>query len=91
MKRRRRAFLHRAAARSALALIAPRSLVTAAEGLGSRQFTDRVYDARGEPLPAAGFKDLFLFWPHGGFLRPNKQPKDSFHRLRNLILKWNKR
>ena len=28
------------------------------------------------------------FWPHGGFLRPDGQPKESYHRLQNLIRGW---
>lgn len=28
------------------------------------------------------------FWPHGGFLRPDGQPKESYHRLQRLIRGW---
>jgi endo-1,4-beta-xylanase len=28
------------------------------------------------------------FWPHGGFLRPDSQPKESYHRLQPLIRNW---
>lgn len=30
------------------------------------------------------------FWPHGGFLRPDLEPKESYLRLQNLIRQWNK-
>ena len=28
------------------------------------------------------------FWPHGGFLRPDGQPKEGYHRLQRLIRGW---
>ncbi|MCY2951185.1 MAG: endo-1,4-beta-xylanase [Planctomycetota bacterium] len=28
------------------------------------------------------------FWPHGGFLRPDRQPKESFGRLQRLLRQW---
>jgi endo-1,4-beta-xylanase len=28
------------------------------------------------------------FWPHGGFLRPDSQPKESYSRLQRLIRTW---
>jgi endo-1,4-beta-xylanase len=28
------------------------------------------------------------FWPHGGFVRPDGQPKESYHRLQRLIREW---
>ena len=28
------------------------------------------------------------FWPHGGFLRPDGQPKESYHRLQRLTRDW---
>jgi endo-1,4-beta-xylanase len=34
------------------------------------------------------FADTGHFWPHGGFLRPDLQPKESYHRLQNLIRNW---
>ncbi len=30
------------------------------------------------------------FWPHGGFLRPDLQPKESYLRLQQLIRRWNR-
>lgn len=30
------------------------------------------------------------FWPHGGFLRPDLQPKESYGRLQRLIRGWTK-
>jgi GH35 family endo-1,4-beta-xylanase len=30
------------------------------------------------------------FWPHGGFLRPDGQPKESYHRLQQLIRGWSR-
>jgi endo-1,4-beta-xylanase len=30
------------------------------------------------------------FWPHGGFLRPDLQPKESYLRLQQLIRGWSK-
>lgn len=30
------------------------------------------------------------FWPHGGLLDPNMQPKESFYRLKNLLTTWRK-
>ena len=34
------------------------------------------------------FADTGHFWAHGGFLRPDLQPKQSYHRLQNLIRQW---
>ncbi|MCL5269851.1 MAG: endo-1,4-beta-xylanase, partial [bacterium] len=31
------------------------------------------------------------YWPHGGFLRPDMRPKESYHRLQRLIGEWNGR
>ncbi|NLH72995.1 MAG: hypothetical protein GX456_08075 [Verrucomicrobia bacterium] len=28
------------------------------------------------------------FWPHGGFLRPDLTPKESYERLQRLITGW---
>ena len=28
------------------------------------------------------------FWPHGGFVRPDGQPKESYRRLQRLIREW---
>jgi len=34
------------------------------------------------------FADKGHFWPHGGFLRPDLTPKESYFRLKELIRKW---
>jgi hypothetical protein len=28
------------------------------------------------------------FWPHGGLLRADGQPKESYHRLQRLVREW---
>jgi endo-1,4-beta-xylanase len=28
------------------------------------------------------------FWAHGSFVRPDGQPKESYHRLQRLIREW---
>jgi hypothetical protein len=34
------------------------------------------------------FADAGHFWPHGGFLRPDFTPKESYRRLKGLIERW---
>jgi GH35 family endo-1,4-beta-xylanase len=34
------------------------------------------------------FADKGHFWPHGGFLRPDMTPKESYSRLKQLLASW---
>jgi endo-1,4-beta-xylanase len=34
------------------------------------------------------FADAGHFWPHGGFLRPDLTPKESYRRLKGMIERW---
>jgi hypothetical protein len=34
------------------------------------------------------FTDAGCFWPFGGLLDRNMQPKEAFYRLKNLLAQW---